>query len=85
MPPPPRPLLRLQTEGRAGAAADAAHQLLLTESWQATAAALAAIDAVTVANVQEVAAAALASPPSIAAFGSLEQVPRYDVLSGLFK
>lgn len=75
----------MQTESRAGAAADAAHQLLLTGSWQAQAAALAAIDAVTVADVQSVAAAALKSAPAIAAFGSLEQVPRYDVLTGLFK
>jgi predicted Zn-dependent peptidase len=74
-----------QIEGRAGSAADAAHQLLLTGQWHAASAALAAIDAVTAADVQQVARAAVAAPPAIAAAGSLEQVPRYDVLAGLFK
>jgi predicted Zn-dependent peptidase len=74
-----------QVEGRAGAASDSANQLLLTGQWQTAASALAAIDAVTAADVQQVARAALASPPAIAATGSLEQVPRYDALSGLLK
>jgi predicted Zn-dependent peptidase len=74
-----------QVEGRSDIAADFAHQLLLTGKWQSSASALSAIDAITAADVQQIAKAALAAPPAIAAAGTLEQVPRYDVLAGLFK
>lgn len=47
---------------------------------------LAAVDSVSAADIQAVAKAALASGrPAISAIGSLETIPRYDVLTGIFK
>lgn len=75
----------LSVESRAGARDSIATSILLNGKVTSVADTLKAIDAVTVADVQAVAKAALASPVSISAVGSLTTVPRYDVLANMLK
>ena len=71
-------------ESRAATAAEAASRALF--GGPPPTALLSAIDAVTAAELQAVAVAALASPPAFAAFGpSLASLPRYDALAALLK
>jgi len=72
-------------ESRAGGVSDAAAQYLVLPAPRDAAAALAAIEAVSAADVQAVAAAALKSAPAFAAVGTLSTIPRYDVLASLLK
>jgi len=72
-------------ESRAGGVSDAAAQYLVLPAPRDAAAVLAAIEAVSAADVQAVAAAALKSAPAFAAVGTLSTIPRYDVLASLLK
>lgn len=72
-------------ESRGGALSDMGLSVLLTGKAGSLRDTLAAIDAVTAADVQAVAKAALAAPPTISAIGSLQTVPRYDQVAQLLK
>jgi len=68
-----------------GARDDLGAQLLLAGKRTALGETLKAVDAVSAAQVQAVAKAALASKPAIASIGSLVTMPRYDVVASLLK
>jgi predicted Zn-dependent peptidase len=70
---------------RAGARDDLGTSILLHGARPAVAEVLAAIDAVTAADVSAIAKSALAASPSLAATGSLSSIPRYDTLAALLK
>lgn len=74
-----------QVDTRAGAREALGQAVLATGAAPSLAEVFAAIDAVTAADVQAVARAALAAPPSVSAVGSLVMVPRYDQVLALLK
>lgn len=74
-----------EIDTRNGRISDFAGQMLTTGKVASVAETLAAIDAVTSADVAKVAKTCLASKPSIMAIGSLSTVPRYDVFASLLQ